>query len=254
MNEDSLSKIVKNNRKKILRDYGNIIRTLNSCVEKQNYLITDYCSNVDFSYKNDQYPILKGIVYKNSLNLHSTLELITMGYHSSASILLRNVFEGLIIIIQVIKYNDVDLYNQFVEGADYIKPVKKILNNKKVPKNIKDEIKNLWKYLCKKSHSSTSTMQIGLDYDQTSYNKELVNKNQIDFILGLFTLLTDMNWILSDDYIFDQVCKYIASEGNKVKNKYKQYNYRYNFVKKASKKYRKNYTESAISFINFLEE
>ncbi|MBQ2909895.1 MAG: hypothetical protein IJE53_03740 [Bacilli bacterium] len=250
----SLSNITKKNQKSIILDYGSIIKNLTSCIEKQNNLIMDYSLHVNFNYKEDYYPALRGIVYKNSLNLHSALQLIKLGYHSSAAILLRNVFEGFIIIIQVIKYDDKKLYKEFYEADFNVKPVSKILNNKKIPNDVKDEIIALWRYLCKKSHSTIYSMQVGLDYNQMSKDGELVNKNLIDFMLGLLTLFVDINWILSRQYIFDMNCHYIACEGHKRENKYTQYIYKYNVVEKLYKKYRKSYTKSSEVFINFLEK
>lgn len=253
MNEKSLTKIVKSNRKKIIGDYRNMFKVLNSCIEKQNYIILNYSLRVNFSYKDDIYPILKGIVYKNSMNLHSTLELIKMGYHSSAAILLRNVFEGFIIIIEVLKYDDVKLYNQFEENFRYMNPVKNILENKEVPLNVKNEIEELWHYLCEKSHATTHSMQIGLDYDQISESSNLNNKNQIDFILGIYAMFVDINWILSNQYIFDSTCKYITEESYRLENNYNQFIYKYNSVEKLSKIYRDLYTDYANIFIKFLE-
>lgn len=249
----SLGNIIKNNKKSIMLDYGTIIRNLNRCIEMQNYLIMDYSLHVNFDYKDDCYSSLRGIVYKNSLNLHSALQLIKIGYHSSAAILLRNVFEGFIIVIQVIKYNDKKLYKEFNEADFNMKPISRILNNKKIPNDVKDEIIALWRYLCKKSHSTIYSMQVGLDYSQMSKDGEFVNKNLIDFMLGLLTLFVDINWILSRQYIFDINCHYIACEGHKREDKYTQYIYKYNAVEKLHKKYRKSYTKSSEIFINFLE-
>lgn len=88
----------------------------------------EYVTSIKFEDIVDKYPDLKGIVYKNTLNLHAALELIKIGYHSSAAILLRNVFEGFLIILQIKKYDDNKLYRKYrrTRSLEPIKLFKKI--------------------------------------------------------------------------------------------------------------------------------
>lgn len=251
--EENIKKIIKNNEKKILKDYKEEMKIFESCVEKQLYIIKNYCLNVDFSYKIEQYPFLKGIVYKNTINLHSALELIKIGYHSSAAILLRNVLEGILIIVQIKKYNDNKLYEKFKQNK-IITINYEFQKNSKIPLKVKKEIKLLWQFLCKKTHATTSTMQISLDYENEVNNKRLSNKELTSQILGIYTILLDMNWIMTEKYIFDDICRYIIKEKFKLNGEIKKFNYRHKNADIQSKYYRKKYTSYPKILIDFLEE
>lgn len=253
IDEKPLRKIIIDNKKIISKDFDEQIKIFESCVEKQRDIIFDYCTNVNFEYKVDKYSSLKGIVYKNSITLHATLELIKMGYHSSAAILLRNVFEGFLIIIQVERYNDKELYKKFRRNRT-IEPHKAIQNNPKIPKKIKNEIKILWNFLCKKNHATTSTLQIAVDYNVETSNKLLSNKELTNQIFGIYGLFVDINWILTEQYIFDSFCRYIVEEKFKDERKYNKFKYKYNKTNNQSTYYRSIYYQNAIDLIDFIKD
>ena len=101
--KEPLSILTQKNKKVIWKEHREVLRTYESCIEKQRDIMLEYVTSIKFEDIVDKYPDLKGIVYKNTLNLHAALELIKIGYHSSAAILLRNVFEGFLIILQIKK-------------------------------------------------------------------------------------------------------------------------------------------------------
>lgn len=162
---------------------------------------------------------LKGIVYKNTLNLHAALELIKIGYHSSAAILLRNVFEGFLIILQIKKYDDNKLYRKYRRTRS-LDAHKTLQENPNVPENVKYEIKQLWNYLCTKNHATNAAMQVFVDYNIETEEDYLSNKKLTEYILTIFGLLVDINWILAQRYIFFTNCneiikvKYLNNQKN----------------------------------------
>jgi hypothetical protein len=252
MMNDQIRNIVQNNKIKIKEEWKEQIRTFESCVEKQHNIILDYCLSVNFAYKIDNYPILKGIIYKNTINMHSALELIKMGYHSSAAILLRNVFEGFLIIIQAERYKDQKLYKKFRRNRT-IEPYSSIQENSKIPVRVKKEFKILWDFLCKKNHATTSTMQVSIDYDAQikgyQSNKELTSE-----ILGIYVLFLDINWVLSENYIFDPFCRIIIEEKYREMNDFNKFKYKYNKTNELSKFYRNEYSSQTNVIVEYIEQ
>lgn len=133
-----------------------------------------------------------------------------------------------------------------------IKLFKKIPN---VPENVKYEIKKLWNYLCTKNHATNAAMQVFVDYNIETEEDYLSNKKLTEYILTIFGLLVDINWILAQRYIFFTNCNEII----KVKyiNNQKEYNkfmYKYKRINKQAKYYRDSYTEHSYVLINYIED
>lgn len=251
---EPLSILTQKNKRVICKEHRKVLRNYESCIEKQRDIILEYVTSIKFEDIVDKYPDLKGIVYKNTLNLYAALELIKIGYHSSAAILLRNIFEGFLIIIQIKKYNDNKLYRKYRRTRS-LDVHKALQENPNVPENVKHEVKHLWEYLCKKNHATNATMQVFVDYNINVEEDYLSNKKLTNYILTIFGLFVDINWILTQQYIFFTNCNEI------IKVKYldnpKEYNkfiYKYKRINKQSKYNRSNYTEHSNILINYIED
>ena len=98
-------------------------------------------------------------------------------------------------------------------------------------------------------------MQVFVDYNIETEEDYLSNKKLTIYILTILGLFIDINWILTQKYIFFTNCNEII----KVKyiNNPKEYNkfiYKYKRINEQSKYNRDSYTEHSNTPINYIED
>ena len=156
------------------------------------YLSMDYYSNM-----------LATAFRKNMFSFYSAFNATQQGLFGSARIVLRNIYEFLLIGKYAAISEDNKFIDKWIEGKD-VSLKREVFCKIITPKS--EEIKKLWKLLCKYTHSTIYAQQI--DFDANGYF------NEIKFNLIIMKTLLEMNFHLMNSYYINSSLRYYTQESD----------------------------------------
>lgn len=141
------------------------------------------------------------ILYKNLLTLFSALELCKKGLYGSANMLLRNVYEGLIIVKYTTLSEDRNLIDNWLNGKT-IKFKESIFDKLKSPKS--KAANKFWVTLCSLTHMTINAQQITID------------KYYVNGTIAIIKMLLIMNFDLFVHNVLDHSQDYYLKRYNQI--------------------------------------
>ena len=148
--------------------------------------------------------IILSTLVKSMNNMETVIELTINGDIGSARIIIRNIFEFLVMGKYMLLYDDQAVREKW-DKIEYINIDRKIFKNTVYPNNKnKTAFVNWWERLCQYSHATRASGQVSYDYEDIKSDIHL----NFTFMLLLFSMLYHyMNSFLATPYFK----KYIQS-------------------------------------------
>jgi hypothetical protein len=193
------------NQNKIEREFKYYCGTTKYIFDALNFLQMKYSAFYEhFNLENDRpYDSLLWTAFiKNSYSLYAAFDLTEKGLYGSARIILRYIFEFLIVSKYVAVSNDIELYERWNQG-ETIWMSKDVL--KKISKPDMNEIRRLWETLCGFAHTSIQSQQSGIKYED-------VNKDDIELNYVFIWMLMEMSYHLLNRHILNSRLRYYLNE------------------------------------------
>lgn len=182
MRTKELEKSRNHNRKKSRESFPETIRLIENCFNTQKeyaMMFSGFMGQRHFTgHTEAEKPIISAI-FKNEVALYSAFLLTEEGFHGAGSIHLRSVFEALMIakFSSLVKVDPI--IDRWISG-ETIYFSNAILKNIINPKT--NELQALWRTLCRHSHATIYSYQIGTEFDE---NHEYIYGNFIMIIMLL---------------------------------------------------------------------
>lgn len=148
-----------------------------------------------------EHRILATAFYKNLISFNSAIELSLSGFYGSSRMILRNIYEFLLISKYIGISNDSELY-QLWENGQNISVQKAVF--KKIDLKDKEVLKAFWSDLCKYSHSMIYSQQIEILLSKGSLY-------QIKLTIIYLRILLECNYHLLNNYSLTSSIKYYAN-------------------------------------------
>jgi hypothetical protein len=167
----------------------------------------------DFHKPNENKIILNASYYKNTMSFVSSTEMTLRGFYGSARIILRQIFEFLIIGKYSSISEDSGFTKHWIQGGQ-INIGRQILNKLKKPNTA--EFNALYEALCNYNHATPYAQQIGLSFER--------NQSEIQLNLVVILALLECNYHLLNTHYIDSTMRYygLAYQGEEVKNNKKK--------------------------------
>ncbi len=203
---NQLNKKAKDNKILILEKFKEDIQEIIEIFNLQYDYIEEHLkvASLEYYLSMEYYSNMLATAFrKNMFSFYSAFHSTQQGLFGSARIVLRNIYEFLLIG----KYSAISEDNKFIdkwtEGKD-VSLQREVFSNIISPKLV--EIKELWKLLCKFTHSTIYAQQI--DFNANRFFKD------IKFNLILLKVLLEMNFHLLNSYYINSSLRYYTQESN----------------------------------------
>lgn len=158
----------------------------------------------DFSHLGPAETPIFSALLKNEFALYASLKLTNEGLFGSSRVLLRSVFEGLMIA----KFASVSGSHSFIEKwkrGDTIYFSKAVL--RKIEHPVFVELSTIWSMLCEFSHATVYSQQISIQYDDIE--EELRSNYTLIMILASFSY-----HLLNRHFVTPSMCYYTRRYGS----------------------------------------
>jgi hypothetical protein len=146
--------------------------------------------------------ILLAAILKNFVSFCTILDLMERGLHGSARMILRNVYEGLIISKFCALCADRKVFGQWDNGMN-VQLTNDVLNKIKSPDT--DAFIRLWKLLCKSVHASIYSQQASLEAE--------TNLDGIQLVFHITRALLECNHHLLTQYFVSFSIESFSDDG-----------------------------------------
>jgi len=198
---DILDKKINENITYNSTEYKNQLEQIKKMFDIQNYILFECAKIIEiepYLNEDDFTTLVKTALVKNMYSISSAIRLTIDGLVGSARIIMRNVFEFLLIA----KYASISNDSTFItkwENGEEISLSRQIFRNITYPKS--DEIKRFWNMLCRYTHGTVYSQQIEID------SKDI--KNDIKLNLLFIRMLLEMNYhVLNSHFTNDSISYY----------------------------------------------
>lgn len=171
----------------------------------------------------DDKAVLTAAYVKNMHTFFAATELTKQGLYGSARILLRHIFEFLIIGKYVSLTNDIKFIEHWLQDGQ-------ININKQIFRKIKSpdtkSLENFYSLLCTYTHATSSSQQVGIKIEN--------NENQIYETLLFILILLECNYHLLNSHFIDSQMSYYANTRFKadIKTKKDELKFHFQTIKK----------------------
>jgi hypothetical protein len=146
--------------------------------------------------------ILLAVILKNFVSFCTVLDLMERGLHGSARMILRNVYEGLIISKFCALSPDRKVFEQWDNGVN-VQLTNDVLNKIKSPEI--DPFRKLWKVLCSSAHVTIYSQQASLEAEN--------NLDGIQLAFHITRTLLECNHHLLTQYFVSFPIESFADDG-----------------------------------------
>jgi hypothetical protein len=182
--------------------YSEIVNLIKSIFDAQQKIFKLYfwMTQADFHKNSLSKKILCAAHLKNMNTIFSNIELTSYGLYGSSRILLRQIFEFLIIA----KYSSLTHDEKFIEhwqNGGQIGIGKQVFQKIKIKEF--EKIGKFWKILCDFNHATSLSNQIGLKYKYV--------KDEIVGDFAIILILLNCNYHMLTQHIIDTRMKYYGS-------------------------------------------
>lgn len=190
--------IHKKNQERALADFKSDYDLVVSLFDKMQLLINKYAIRFEMGIGSNRHlDIILSTLVKSMNNMETVIELTINGDIGSARIIIRNIFEFLVMGKYMILYDDQAVREKW-DKIEYINIDRKIFKNAVYPDNkSKTAFVNWWERLCQYSHATRASGQVSYDYEDIKSDIRL----NFTFMLMLFSMLYHyMNSFLATPY------------------------------------------------------
>ena len=175
------------------------ILIIEKLINNINHLMNSHLSALHTTHSHLQHKsqsIILSAIYKNFYIFYSSLELLKKGFFGSTRVLLRQSFEFLILGKFCAITNNQKVFENWKDGKTvyFSNEVLKKINNPNI-----SEIKQFWILLCKYAHSTSTSQQINLSWDD--------NKKDINLTFTFIILLLDCHYHLLNSILLPNAIK-----------------------------------------------
>lgn len=139
-------------------------------------------ANGMFSGRGITEPALFSTLHKGTFLFHSVIDLTKRGFYGSGNVLLRSIFESLIIAKYVSVAPGTSVFDAWIEG-DQVHLTNHVFNRIRSPQT--PELLILWKALHKSAHATRFSSQVYLEFEEI--------KKDVGITLSIVQLLLCMN-------------------------------------------------------------
>jgi len=183
---------------KVLEEFKDDYSLITNWFDKIFFLINRYGLRYYMGIGSNRHSdIVLSTLYKGMENLASVIELTVSGNVGSARIIIRNIFEFLVMGKYMLLYDDQNIREKW-DNVEYINIDRGIFNRTIYPNNSnKSAFVNWWAVLCQYSHATRALGQVSHDYNEIKTDIRL----NFTYILMIFIMLcTFMNQFLATPY------------------------------------------------------
>ncbi|HTF02905.1 MAG TPA: DUF5677 domain-containing protein [Bacteroidia bacterium] len=167
---------------------------------QQGLFRNHFTGMLDLYYTVQQHERVALQAYVKIIHLaYNTHNLIVNGNYGTANILLRQIFEFLLIGKYIMTTSDQSIANKWLDGSQ-LDVYDKIIKRLKSPN--KKTFHDFWIVLCKLNHATTHSHQIGLTFK--------LNKIQILGSYSILLLLLKCNYHLLNSHFINRKLKYYS--------------------------------------------
>ncbi|WP_290771531.1 hypothetical protein [Anaerofustis sp.] len=210
---DDFYKIMEENRSYINEDYEGTLRVIKDIFDEMYFLALQYMKFRSFMGlgNNKNLDMILSTVIKSMNNLLSVIKMTTEGNIGSSRIIMRNIFEFLVIGKYALLYDDIQIRDKW-DKIEYINIDRIIFNNTIYPNNKnKKAFLDFWATLCKFTHATRASGQISYDY------KDITGDVKLNFtliLMFLYLIYSYLNKYLATPYIKEYIKNLSSMRGN----------------------------------------
>lgn len=197
-----LEENITKNEKYISVNFNNTIEFIKEIFNLQYYLLQNHLLVVarEPYVHEDSFTSLVGTaLLKNMYALYSACDLTTKGLVGSARVIMRNIYEFLIIAKYASLSNNKSFISKWKNGDDI--SIQREIFQKVIHPN-SDEMKTFWKLMCQYTHSTVYSQQIDINC------KNYIRDVELNFIY--LRMLLEMNYHVLNTYFINQSIAYYA--------------------------------------------
>lgn len=200
---DEFSNICSVNKTCIENEYSNQIEITKKIFNIQYFLAMKYGAYLYYGlvFKEKHTELIWSAFLKSMYSFHSAFDLNNKGLIGSSRILMRYIFEFLIIGKYASLSGD-DIFLSRWENGEEIWMSKDIFKKILYPNS--QEIKNVWKLFCGFAHGTKRSQQADLNWKE--------NKNEISLNFILIWMLLEINYHLLNSHIINDKMRYYLRE------------------------------------------
>lgn len=195
---DDFKIIYEKNRKRVLKEFEKDCSLVTSLFDKMQFLIDQYSIRFILGIGNGKNAdVMLSTLVKSMYNLHAVIDLTQNGNIGPARIIIRNIFEFLVMGKYILLHDDHSARVKW-DNLEYINIDRRIFQNTIYPDNeSKEAFIKWWTLLCQYAHATRASGQESYEYDDI---KAEINMN-LTFILMLLAMLYSyMNKFLVTPY------------------------------------------------------